>query len=410
MLGSQFDRTYWENPETGKTVFYGPADADTRYGTFYDPKGQVSGWSAPLRLLRHQRSEIGMGKGGATWLGAAGTAAHQGLLFHPSTGTGAGRDPLMEDSAPLIRKALRLEDKDNYDRRARFEGPPDYDAASTGAVNAIKRTSMPPHVLSQLNASLTLSPSEGRSHANPVDRGITIKNQYGRPDWDALVHEIGHTMHGWDALDQHADWVKDADEHGRYKGMVGRPDPRSEGLADGISDRFTRLASAHEDLSSLHQQTGYSTQFSGFRDNTGRALYSAARAHASMSDLGITEVPARDDLMRDAGLYHPDHRYVHVITKSGRSVRSMRQDVDLARSKVIADSSANSLLLGHLAHHNPAIVPHLEAQGFGKVTQQSVDMYRQHFPQHAPAPEPAPSEPEYEQLSLDLGKPKRGRK
>lgn len=412
MFGPQFDRTYWQNPDTGNTTYYAPFNSDTRYGADYDPQGQVGAWKAPLRD-RRDRSEL----------------PHQGLLFHPSTGTGAGRDPLMEDTAPLIRKALRLEDKDQYDKRARRFGSTDFDSVASGAVSAIKGTSMPPHVLQHINASVTVDPHEGRSHASPVNRSVTVMHQGGKPDWHALTHELGHTIEGWDNLSQTEDWVKGPDESGRYRGMVGRPDPRSEGIADGLSDRFTRLASAQSSpasMASLHHGTGYSTQFSGFKDKVSRALYSAARAHVSMNDptvedslthkhgpggdvrIGATGVPARDDLMERAGLYRRDQADVHVLTKTGRSSYSRREYTDVARSKVIADSSANSLLLGHLAHHNPAIIPHLEAQGFGKVVQESVGMYHNHFPQHAPAPATEP-QPEYEQLTMDLGSPKKKR-
>lgn len=377
MLGEQFNLTYWHDDVSGEPRFVAPRD---EYGRVYDPKGVVSTWTKPTKA-----------KGDWDKGTPAYELPHQGMLFSPWVGTGVGRDPALgPDHDAAIRSALKLDDTAKY---MKSFGRTDTQAASDAEmlVNAVKRTSIPRSVIDTRQVRAGIVNATGRSNAD--NSTINILHQDGVPDVGSLAHEMGHTFDGalGDEYSQRRSWLKVSKRGEDDFDVQGpRPDPREEGIADGFADRFTRLASARatpESMGEMHKSTGYSTEFSGFKDKAGKALYAAVRAHASSQDIPSEGVESRDTLVGLSGITgsHDDSEFRRVQTnqRSGKTA-TVRSDyvtgTVLNRGELMAASTPNKLLLGHMAHTYPHIVPTLEAQGFGKDVQKSLDLYRSSVP------------------------------
>jgi hypothetical protein len=305
------------------------------------------------------------------------TGAYQGLLFSPYTGTGAAADPTLPDYDRPIRAGLGMGDTERYAKRAKVST----DKAEqhiAGAVNAVKQTMIPRSTIDKGFGSVTVKPERGRSYAGT---GFThILHTDSGPDWAALPHEMGHMQDPGvdDHLSQNSDWLKPTKQEGRYAVQKGRPDPRSEGVADAFADRASRLGSAFDSvdsMKSLHSSTGYSTEFSGWKDQHGKAAYVASRV---LSTAGV-EIPERDALVNDVKDPAPRWTDGVAIEKGNRSVSQRRVSIhpdDQRRNAMLSSSTPNKVLVGWAAHEHPGVIQHLEAQGLGKAVKTGLDAYR----------------------------------
>lgn len=183
-----------------------------------------------------------------------------------------------------------------------------------------------------------------------------------------LVHELGHhedTTHKRGLLDQRRAWDS------------GRPDPASEGVADGYRDAYNRnvlqRAYTGAETGTSYVSNGYGTEFSGFKGNTDKALYAALRIHTAAHPDKINEVPSRAGLM---GMHAEGLAEAHPnIGKGNFSVpENTKQMRDIG----------GKLLLGHLYENHAHVRKTLEDLGYGDTGRSAHEYYKSVQPKKQP--------------------------
>ena len=183
-----------------------------------------------------------------------------------------------------------------------------------------------------------------------------------------LVHELGHhedTTHKRGVLDQRHAWDS------------GRPDPASEGVADGYRDAYNRnvLQRAYTEAKTgtAYARDGYSTEFSGFTGNTDKALYAALRIHTAAYPDKINEVPSRSALM---GMHAEELAKKHPkIPLSGfKSPPNVKEMRDIG----------GKLLLGHLYGNHEHVRKTLLDLGFAVTGEKAYEYYKSVQPKQQP--------------------------
>ena len=174
---------------------------------------------------------------------------------------------------------------------------------------------------------------------------------------NTLVHEIGHNRDS-NTDDKYHIWTHNKDAFA---------DPMLEGVADAFADRHSRYAGQFDDVLSHSDDrveaikgTGYNTAYSGWKNNTHRALYAATRFHSALGDTNFKDIPSRENLSDDyltASETNADwHRgYSRNTTEAGRKHGDL----------------VNTLALGHIYEHQPHVREHLDAHGYGGVAKKA---------------------------------------
>lgn len=181
------------------------------------------------------------------------------------------------------------------------------------------------------------------------EKRITVNKGYW-VDPETLIHELGHNfdnVHSGNKLDQ------------RRSLDSGRPDPASEGVADGYADTYEqnvlqKLFTSGE-TGDKYSKTGYSTKFSGFRNKNDKATYAAVRAHAAAYPEDINNMPSRSKLVTQR---HPDIDFEYQLENSQE-----HRDI------------GNKLLLGHLYDKHEHVRKTLEGLGLGKAGRAAQQYY-----------------------------------
>lgn len=145
-------------------------------------------------------------------------------------------------------------------------------------------------------------------------------------------------------------------------------DPMEEGVADAVADRYTNFKGHYEDaLANVETRSkyiegfsGYTTRYSGWKNDTQRALYAATRYHTALSDAQAQQIPSRSKILGGLPKEQQD------------AIDSMRySDVDNAYL-----DTANSLALGHIYHHMPHVHGLLKQMGLHQAAQKAHQDYK----------------------------------
>ncbi len=184
--------------------------------------------------------------------------------------------------------------------------------------------------------------------SNPVTEEVTVPSRVvtkvGEPklNRNTVVHELGHH------LDQNLN------DRFNQRNTSGASDPAEEAVADAIADVHSRYSEYSDRLFTeggagyFHKRSGYRTGYSGFTNNTDRAMYSAMRAHASANpDPAVfNQTPSRSALVQERS----------PKTTQGWSAGMAKEDRNVA----------NQLLLGHLYDSHEHVRKTLAESGFEK--------------------------------------------
>jgi hypothetical protein len=162
---------------------------------------------------------------------------------------------------------------------------------------------------------------------------------------ETMVHELGHAMD--------PKIGEGATNRGNYtygsKKHTVIADPIEEGVADASADRYTRYKGQFQDTLANNEQrlkdfesSGYTINYSGWKNKTQSALYAATRYHTALADnmSHPQQMPSRKQLI-DA-LPEQERTAVKGTRLFGNPGN---QYLDIA----------NSLALGHLYHHMPHV-------------------------------------------------------
>ena len=221
----------------------------------------------------------------------------------------------------------------------------------------------------------TYSPFHNRFTPGGTEEKVVYKNvRVERPlSTSTLVHELGH------AMDSHLSENKAITHRGSYilgtakdswKRIIQRTaiaDPVEEGIADASNDRYNRYGDKYEDaLANTEQRaidlknSGYGSTYSGWKNNTHRALYAATRFHAALGDnMGHAQpIPSRRALLN--GLPSDEREKITTDKMGGNEFLN----------------TVDSLALGHMYHHMPHIHAVLKQLGLDKVAKESHEDYK----------------------------------
>ncbi len=228
------------------------------------------------------------------------------------------------------------------------------------------------------------------SHEEVVPARTVYKKHRNTIDQTSLIHELGHhldpNLH--DMFDQMSTqkWVK---RRGRtVLADVGRPDPAQEGVADGRAlvmsndylENTSRDMFEKGETGDLFSHYGYSTKFSGFANNTAKALYAAMVAHTAAHPRveDMQQVPSRSSLYKQ---YYPEK-----LTDSRGGRPSMREQRDIGNDPK-EQHKANVLLLGHMYDNHEHVRKSLDALGLGKAGMAAHKFYKDNDPKRYKGPE-----------------------
>jgi hypothetical protein len=155
-------------------------------------------------------------------------------------------------------------------------------------------------------------------------------------------------------------------------GRYGYADPIAEGVADGYADMYARgnnlLESAIADpvfAPTHYTSTGYSTEYSNFKTNTHKAIYSAIRAHVGQGG-SFDGVPSRYDIENDPTLNVRERRWNALSGYSGTNP-------EIEESHVIHEAT-----LGHIWETMPHVRGHLSALGYDRIAIKAAEENQKH--------------------------------
>jgi len=338
-LGNQFNKTYWEDPDTGKTHAYAPV------GMSKKPWDDFPGRTTENAGINHQINPSD-----------ASIENYQGLLTNPYEGTGLPADPLVstKDRRATVNKVLRLGNAGGTDpvQNGRdnqlYLGRQNQDFRnnkSTGLFrrvlnvvnknlnsigtskaegdrrllsNSLVNSSMPMQEIQKLENTVqmpsmrargALYPKDTSGTYNPRSKRITIER--GRPfraTRDTLMHELGHAQDPG---------IKETQTWREFQ----RADPREEGVADGYKDAMRTGNLSRDFLPELYNGDGYTSNSDIWDNPTQRALYAATRAHQATNPNQHNPVPRRSWYAASGGsrkdnLRHSDDALLHHLVSN----------------------------------------------------------------------------------------------
>lgn len=198
-------------------------------------------------------------------------------------------------------------------------------------------------------------------------------------DEESLVHELGHHFdpNVNDPYNQRSSrWIKN-------KWVNGRPDPAQEGVADGFAFAHNIQKDVSRELleqgktDKSFSNYGYSTTFSGFANNTSKALYAAMAAHTAANPRidDLTQVPSRESL------YNKYKQIKPRIDSKGRRLSIESESTPESRH------IANTLLLGHMYDNHDHVRNTLHDLGLGKAGLDAHKFYKENDPTRYKGPE-----------------------
>lgn len=207
-------------------------------------------------------------------------------------------------------------------------------------------------------------------------RPVTVSEPVISGGSTTLVHEMGHAkdaerLRGGDRS-YHLGILPHYDKRGMLTGRYGYADPIAEGVADGYADMYARgnnlLESAIADpvfAPTHHTNTGYSTEYSNFKTNTHKAIYSAIRAHIGQGG-SFDDIPNREDIAYDPTLNISERRRNALIGYKGNNE-------DVEKSHVIHEAT-----LGHIWDTMPHVRGHLAALGYDRIAIKAAEENQKH--------------------------------
>lgn len=145
-------------------------------------------------------------------------------------------------------------------------------------------------------------------------------------------------------------------------------DPMEEGIADASADRYTRYKGQFGDALANPERriqdsksSGYTTDYSGWKNKTQKALYLATRYHTALADnlSQPQQIPTRRQIIK--ALPETEQKNIDKL----RFTSDGRPAFGGAGSNAYLDT-ANSLALGHIYHHMPHVRDVLKQAGFEK--------------------------------------------
>ena len=212
------------------------------------------------------------------------------------------------------------------------------------------------------------------SHEEVIPGYVTHKRGKDAIAEESLVHELGH--HFDPNLD---DLYNQRSSHTWIKNRLvsGRPDPAQEGVADGFAYAHVIKKDVSRELleqgktDKSFSTYGYSTKFSGFANNTSKALYAAMAAHTAANPRidDLTQVPSRESLYNK-----------HTQTKP-------RRRGAIGDNTPEARHIANTLLLGHMYDNHEHVRKTLHDLGLGKAGLDAHKFYKENDPTRYKGPE-----------------------
>jgi hypothetical protein len=191
-----------------------------------------------------------------------------------------------------------------------------------------------------------------------------------------MTHELGH------ALDVNI--KSDTTNRGSYiigqdkrtrRVRTAKADPMEEGVADASADRYTRYKGQFQDVLANTEKraedfrgTGYTVGYSGWKNQTHRALYAATRFHTALSDEQTQQIPSRDQIFKN--LPKPSQREINRL--------GSRENTNAYHDAL------NSLALGHIVHNMPHVHGVLKQLGLDKAATTAHEYYKKHMGLIAP--------------------------
>jgi hypothetical protein len=338
-LGNQFNKTYWENPDTGKTHAFAPVGMS----------------KTPEDARRtNENAQIGYSVDPSN----ESIENYQGLLLNPYEGTGLPADPLVskKDRRATVNKVLGLGDVESKDPVQSGRDNQTYidrqnndfkNYKSTGLFrkvlnvvnknvnstigfkkaegerrllsNSLVNSSMPMQEIQKLENTVQMPTMRTRGGKyikntggdyNPRSKRITIER--GRPfnaTRDTLMHELGHAQDPG---------IKEETQTWREFQLA---DPREEGLADGYKDAMRTGNLSRDFLPELYNIDGYTFDSEIWDNPTQRALYAATRAHQATNPNQHNPVPRRSWYKTSGGsrednLRHSDDALLHHLVSN----------------------------------------------------------------------------------------------
>jgi len=233
------------------------------------------------------------------------------------------------------------------------------------------------------------------SHKEVIPAHTISKEHRNTIDQTNLIHELGHhldpNLHDMFNQRNNQKWVK---RKGRTVFAnprlvnTGRPDPAQEGVADGRAlalstdyvENTSRDMYEQGETGDLFSHYGYSTEFSGFANNTAKALYAAMVAHTTANPRveDMQQVPSRTSLYNQ---YYPGKLN---LSKGGRMSISDQQEIG---NNPKEQHKANALLLGHMYDNHEHVRKTLDSLGLRKVGMDAHKFYKENDPKKYKGPE-----------------------
>jgi hypothetical protein len=203
----------------------------------------------------------------------------QGMLFHPSD------TPTPDRVAAANEHSVHFAPTNDF--LASPEGARQDDArreVSYSVRGAMHNSRMPTELISALKGRTTTTDYiKGAGGFYAPDTGEVWARSFYRPgetdglptrvDDATILHELGHRA------DFRSQGFEGPKGFRRPRLVDSGPEPQFEGVADGLADRWSSYPPASGQYRRF-QTTGYSTTPDRHWDDTGRAVYAAARAHA----------------------------------------------------------------------------------------------------------------------------------
>ena len=218
------------------------------------------------------------------------------------------------------------------------------------------------------------------SHEKVVPAYLTSQRGKDKISESSLVHELGHHFDPnlSDNFNQR-DKVNYVKRRGRSVETPGRPDPAQEGVADGFTIAHVRHKdkdrAMHEqgETGKLLHEHGYTTDFSGFANNTSKALYASMAAHTAAYPRidDIKEIPSRTSLHKQ---YYPEK------AKNVGYIGGIQNDP-------VERHNANVLLLGHMYDNHEHVRKTLDSLGLSKAGMDAHKFYKDNDPKRYKGPE-----------------------
>jgi hypothetical protein len=212
-----------------------------------------------------------------------------------------------------------------------------------------------------------------------------VKKKVSSIRQSTVIHEIGHKVDSSDLQSSFSHRERQIPAKYINK-SYSSADPLEEGYADAYTDRYStsgrgvNTGEMFEDV--LHDPTdptgsltrsGYSIKSKKWKNDTHRALYTAARVAGRTGKGDRAEYADRAEVMRSVGLPH-----------------KLDDKTDNRTAEL-----ANTMALGHMLTRSPHIMKHLEHQGFGDVGRNARKSYIEQRRSHQ-------RKTQGEQLSFDI--------